>query len=250
VKHDLQTELSRALERLRATGYPVTGPVKAVVDEKLAFMGYTTERWDRHLVVVSGVALEQGLVEGLLVHELSHVYRTETKHPSHDPALLGEEINRAGVRHRLDQPYQGRALRAAVNHLQDLYADDVSFAVFRKSKALTPAQAGEFFLGWIAPEPLALKDQEEEGWANATLLIRNAFALANLARHEIPDPAGIAARRNERFLQELPPLAGKRSEWFHAFMRDLPERVTREGYRRLLARYLDNLVALARELGR
>lgn len=44
-------------------------------------MGYSTKRKGGYVIVVSGMALKSGLVEGLLIHEMCHVYRTNMNHP-------------------------------------------------------------------------------------------------------------------------------------------------------------------------
>ncbi len=77
-----------ALKMMKDSGYEITDQLEVVVDPELPFMGYATKRSGGHVIVVSGMALKSGLVEGLLIHEMCHVYRTDNNHPSHNSELL------------------------------------------------------------------------------------------------------------------------------------------------------------------
>ena len=77
-----------ALKMMKDAGFEVSDKLKVVVDPKLPFMGYSTKRGGSDVIVISGRALASNMVEGLLVHEMSHIYRISTKHPSHNHELL------------------------------------------------------------------------------------------------------------------------------------------------------------------
>src|SRR5437762_14369346 len=77
-----------AIEMMRKAGYDIGTKVKVVVDPQLPFMGYTMPQGGNFTIVVSGGAVGSGLLEGLLVHEMSHVYRIRTNHPSHNSQIL------------------------------------------------------------------------------------------------------------------------------------------------------------------
>src|SRR5437879_8827913 len=69
-----------AIEMMRKAGYDIGTKVKVVVDPKLPFMGYTMPQGGNFTIVVSGGAVGSGLLEGLVVHEMSHLYRVQTYH--------------------------------------------------------------------------------------------------------------------------------------------------------------------------
>src|SRR5713226_7745912 len=73
-----------AIDMMRKAGFDIGNKVKVVVDPQLPFMGYTMPQGGNFTIVVSGGAVGSGLLEGLLVHEMSHVYRIQTNHPTHN----------------------------------------------------------------------------------------------------------------------------------------------------------------------
>src|SRR2546430_5431620 len=72
-----------AIEMMRKAGYDIGTKVKVVVDPNLPFMGYTMPQGGNFTIVVSGGAVGSGLLEGLVVHAMSHLYRVQGNHPSH-----------------------------------------------------------------------------------------------------------------------------------------------------------------------
>ncbi len=127
-----------ALGMMNNSGFKIEGKVEVVIDPSLPFMGYSTRRSGRNIVVVSGMALKSGPIEGLLIHEMCHIYRTNQNHPSHNVKLLNSVGLHAIHKNKLTKDYQIGLVQQAVNHIQDLYADDLSFEVFEKSKSFTP----------------------------------------------------------------------------------------------------------------
>src|SRR5437879_9360512 len=86
-----------ALEVMKKAGYDIGDVVQVMVDPQLPFMGYTMPRGnDKYRIVVSGGSVDSGLLEGLLVHEMSHVYRMKTRHLSHNGQLIEEAVNSFG----------------------------------------------------------------------------------------------------------------------------------------------------------
>ena len=154
---ELERAVQSALQSMSDSGYEIKGEIEVSVDSKLPFMGYSTQRQGRHIIVVAGAALKSGPIEGLLIHEMCHIYRTESGHLSHNTQLLNRVGTRVISENKLDRDYQIRIIQQAVNHVQDLYADDLAFQVFRKGGAFTPEQAHSFFLDWINDTPLEKK---------------------------------------------------------------------------------------------
>src|SRR2546429_7297697 len=92
VEESVRKARQTAIEMMKKAGFDIGTKVKVVVDPKLPFMGYTMPQGDSFTIVVSGGAVGSGLLEGLLVHEMSHVYRIKTSHPSHNGQILEEAV--------------------------------------------------------------------------------------------------------------------------------------------------------------
>jgi len=226
---------------MEETGYGIGENVSVVVDPNLSFMGYTFPGEGGFNIVVSGAAVDSGMLEGLLVHEMSHIYRMKSKHPSHDAEIINEAIGRI-VNRGHNRDYQQKILHDIVNSLEDLYADDVAFKVFGSARIFPVETAGRFFLSRLTPEPVASGNAARDGWVNAAIMLRNSFALSNMARHGVPDIENRAAGLNKRFLSQLPAGATAAFEYFRKVMMGLREDVTGSEFGRLLNEYLNRFV--------
>lgn len=228
-----------ALSYMAESGYPIREAVLLEVDPTLPIMGYTTERNGKTLIVISEWSLATDMVMGLIIHELSHVYRTESGHPSHNFRL------HTGVLQQLfgiEPPhYRLEVVRNAINNLQDLYADDISFAVYKKHLQLP--DLNEFFLGWIR-DPLPATSVRNR-WQNSGLLLNAAFAQANLERHGIEDTNEKVKKAISDFLEKIDPNLAKQFAYFKNFMVQLPEDISDENFANLLMEYLHELIILA-----
>ena len=239
---DLEALKVHALHLMEENGFAITKDVDVILDEKLPFMGYTTEREGRTVVVVSGKAMQGGMAINLLIHELSHVYRIQSGHPSHDYSLL-TAIAGWVMHGKVVHDYQEKIFHTIINHLQDLYADDISFAIFKKN---SPNQnLNEFFIGWIH-SPSTAKDPEVKAWENAENLLSVAFAQSNLERHHVVDTDGKVANAVEKFLSQVDKIMADKYEFFRVFMVHMPEEVTEKEYERLLIKYLGEFLKLTK----
>lgn len=238
----------KALRMMKKAGYGIGDNVSVVVDPKLGFMGYTFPGRGGFNIVVSGAAVDSGMLEGLLVHEMSHIYRMKSKHPSHNAEIINEAISRI-VKRGYKRDYQQKILHDIVNSLEDLYADDVAFKVFGKAKIFPAETAGKFFLSWLTPDPVVSGNATRDRWVNAAILLRNSFAISNMGRHGVPDHGNKAHRLNERFLSGLPAGRSETFEYFHALMMGLKEEVTGEEFSSLLDEYLERFIILTESGG-
>ena len=151
--------------------------------------------------MVSGHALESTAFESLLTHEMLHIYRTDTSRPSYDHDLM-DRVSRVVIpRNHLTRLYQIRVLQEAINHLQDLHAEDVSFGVLKKVSILSSVQASIFFQDWIEGRPRK-SVKTWDTWLNIGLMLNNCFVLSNMERHSLPDLDGKAQKKTERFLSQ------------------------------------------------
>lgn len=211
-----------ALKLMRTGGYPILEEVVFEVDEKLQIMGYTTERDGKTLITVSGWSLKTDMVTGLLIHELSHVYRTQTFHPSHNFSLHNKVLNKLG---RGDSD----TLRNIINHIQDIYADDISFPVYMEKHQ--KGNLSEFFSGWVLP-PTTNKA------VNAERLVSAAFASANLERHKVKDGGNKLTRSVENFLTEIDKNQAEKYNYFKDTLINLPENITEKQFEIFLEKFL------------
>ncbi|MBA3724399.1 MAG: hypothetical protein H0W89_05955 [Candidatus Levybacteria bacterium] len=239
---NLKALKEQALDLMKSSGFAITQEVEVQIDAKLPFMGYTTDLHGKPLIVVSENAMKGGMAINLLVHELSHVYRTQSGHPSHNYTLLSA-IAGWVMQGSIAFSYQEKILHTIINHLQDLYADDISFVIFTKN---TPQQdLNQFFLSWIH-EPSTASDPAQKAWENADHLLSTAFAAANLERHNIQDKDGNVARAVEAFLSKTGKHYKDKFYFFKEFMVRLPEKVTDKEYEKLLIAYLSEFLKLTK----
>jgi uncharacterized protein DUF5781 len=232
------------MDMMRKAGYDVGAKVKVVVDPQLPFMGYTMPQGGNFTIVVSGGALGSGLLEGLLVHEMSHVYRIQTNHPSHNGEILEEAVDSLGKKVAL-RDYQQKIIHDLLNDIQDLYADDISFKVLRNTPILASDQMTRFLQDWVKDEPAKTRDPVMDGWINASIMTHNARAIAQMARHNVEDTGGRAQQTNKRFLSQVSPRLAGRFEYFRNLLENLKEDMTPEQYRALLADYLGQFLEIA-----
>jgi hypothetical protein len=239
---DLELVKEQALALMERAGYPVKAEVDVVLDENLPFMGYTTEQNGTPIIVVSGDALMSGAAINLLVHELSHVYRSLTNHPSHDYQLL-TAITSWVMHGRAVEEYQEKILHAILNHIQDLYADDISFKIF--DETIPEMNLNDFFMSWIH-EPHKKATTPKKIWENADALLSTAFAQANLERHNVSDKGGKVEKAVKEFLNQIDPHVAEKYQFFKKFMILLPENVKEKEFEKILITYLTEFLKLTK----
>ncbi len=236
---NLEELKNHALQLMQSVGFPISEEISIALDEKLPFMGYTTERNGKPLIVVSKWAVSSDMLIGLLIHELSHVYRTETNHPSHNFALHNKVLHVVLGRRKLIS-YQQEIIHNIINSIQDLYADDIFFKVFKhNTNNLT-----DFFLGWIH-EPV-MGPSTKSIWTNAGYTVSTAFAQANLERHKVHDSERKVEEAVKDFLSKSDPMMVGRFNYFKKVMVDLPEQITEEEFGKLLLDYIHEFLSLTK----
>jgi hypothetical protein len=233
-----------ALELMKRAGYDIGTRVKVVVDPQLPFMGYTMPQGGSFTIVVSGGAIGSGLLEGLLVHEMSHVYRIQTNHPSHNGEILEEAMDNLGKKVDL-RDYQQKIIHDLLNDIQDLYADDISFKVLRKTPIFESDQMTRFIQDWVKDEPSKTPDSVMDSWVNTSIMTHNARAIAQMARHKVEDTGGLAEQANRKFLSQVSPRIAGRFAYFRNLLENLREDMTPAQYRALLADYLGKFLEIA-----
>jgi len=237
---NVEEALRNVLGTMDQAGFRIDQEVRVVVDKNLPFMGYTSRQWKSHVIVVSGFALESPMLEGLLTHELSHIYRSMTRHPSHSERLITGLMHAFIESHRLERDYEQEILHQAINHIQDLYADDIAFRVLASRDGTARLQQlGDFFLGWIKEEPAKSGVRRRDQWVNASILLNNSFAISNMERHGIAEgQIGKAKLGNDRFLSRIETSAAKQFGYFNRFMVGLEEDISGTRFREQMNGYL------------
>lgn len=239
--HDKKLEeiKDQALALMKSSGFIFSEEILVELNPELPYMGYTTEKEGKPLIVVSGNALKGNMALNLLIHELSHVYRTKSGHPSHNAHLLTAIT--AWVMHgKAVTPNQEKILYSILNNIQDVYADDISFKIFAKNTE--QENLSEFFMSWIHT-PVKAKTHEQK-WENAEKLVSAAFAQANLERHKIPDTGNKVQKAIDSFLAEIDTRVASQYLFFKEFMVDMPEKVSDKAFESLLIKYLSQFIKL------
>ena len=227
------------LDLMRHAGFTIEGEVSVAVDRDLPFMGYTSRQWQKHTIVVSGFALGSGMLLGLLAHELSHVYRNVTNHPSHNDQIISQLASSFINHYKLDMDYQREILHQVINHVQDLYADDITMTVLATEKGLFDSGRLEgFFLDWIKDEPVRTGIDKRDRWVNAAIMLNNTFALSNMQRHTIDDHENGAKSKSDAFLARINQGAAREFSYFNDFMVGLKEQVTEAEFKQEMKDYL------------
>jgi hypothetical protein len=233
-----------ASQMMKKSGFGIKSEVEVAIDPQLPFMGYTMPQGRGYRIVVSGGSVGSGMLEGLLVHEMSHIYRMENNHPSHDAEIIEEAIDKIGKQY-LSHDYQQKIVHDLLNDIQDLYADDISMKVIKEGQILKPGQINGFLQDWVKDEPVESGNSENDRWVNASIMVHNARAIGQMTRHAIQDTGGKAADSNKRFLSRMPPTVASQFQYFRDLMINLKENMTRDHYRKLLADYLNRFLEVA-----
>jgi len=238
--NELDELLNKALTILYRKGFPINEKIEISVDSKLPFMGYTTKISGQTKIIISHWAQKSDMLMGLIIHELSHVYRTQTLHPSHNFDLLNRVLT-AVFRDLPITPQHEQILHKLLNHLQDIYADDISFKAYI-GKSLPQNYLVDFFLDWVrVPDPN--KQSGLESWDNAEAILSTAFATANASRH-IKSGGVLKKPKIIDFLHHLSPEQIIFFNYFHHFMVDLPDPVSDSDFTHLLTEYLHQFLRL------
>ncbi len=174
--------LTDVVRRYRDRSVEIRRPIVLVVED-LPIMGATESRASGHRLHVGAHVIESGMLDGLLAHEIGHMVRTEQGHPSH----------RANLHQRLLESFQvpadqrngfAAAAGTAINHVQDVYADDLAIEVIGRDRI------GPFFSDWITRSAV----RGRRRWATLVNEVTVAFALGNMKRHGVPPADGAEDR--------------------------------------------------------
>src|SRR5256886_17611659 len=108
-----------ASRMMKESGFGLKSNVEVAIDPQLPFMGYTMPQGRGYRIVVSGGSFGSGILEGMLVYEMSHIYRMEKNHPSHDAEIIEGAIHKIGKQY-LSHDYQQKIGHDQLNATRDL----------------------------------------------------------------------------------------------------------------------------------
>ncbi|HEV2225421.1 MAG TPA: DUF5781 family protein [Nitrososphaerales archaeon] len=232
-----------AMEMMKKAGFDIGNGIKVSVDPKLPFMGYSRPDVRGYRVVVSGSAVDSIMLEGLILHELSHIYRMKTGHPSHNAQVVEEAISSLGKK-PLQHDYQRKIIYDLTNNIEDLYADDIAVRIMKDDKKLPPDLMSRFLQDWVKSEPAEGKDAIKIKWLDGWTMANNARVIGQMTRHRVADLGGRAAAENQRFLSKVDPSIANRFGYFLNLLTNLREDVTEDEFRKLLEDYLGSFVEM------
>ncbi len=208
----------RAYESVQAAyaklGVAPQWPVSLVV-ENMEIMGATQSRpGGGHLIHVSLRAAKSEMLAGLIAHEMGHIARTEARHPSHNPTIHDRAMARLRVPPGFRRGFP-RLAHNAINHVEDIYADDYAMTVIGTDRA------HGFFAEWVGNA--ASIAAAGTRWDEVAGALDIAFSLGNLARHRL-------LRANDPLRREAETFAKTHGiealDALTALFRDLPDPVS------------------------
>src|SRR3989442_1327162 len=143
----------------------------------MEIMGATQSRLPvDHLIHVSLRAAKSDLLAGLIAQEMGHIARRESRHPSHDHEVHNRAMARVTVPRAFSRGFP-RIAHAAINHVEDIYADDYAMTVIGTDRARG------FFAEWVNNAVAMAADGNR--WAEVSGALDIAFSLGNLGRHHL-----------------------------------------------------------------
>jgi len=218
----------------------VKSPVALSVDPKLTIMGYAKKEGQSHRIVISEWALDSDMLGGLILHELSHIYFTEMGAHSHDGELL--EVVLRGLKEREGlRAKETEFLIDAFNHLQNILVDDIVFAVMN-GKELEMAK--QFFAEWVSGRPSG------DPVLDASLLTRNAFAVASLKRRNLFDQNDEMYYRNKGFITALGQNSEADFDWLESFLESSKPDWDKKQFQASMNEYFERILAIMRSSSR
>jgi len=221
---------------MKQRGFIVNSSVALTVDPKLAIMGYAKKEGHSHRIVISEWALDSDMLGGLVLHELAHIYFTEMGAHSHEGELLEDVLKKLTEREGL-RGKETEFLIDAFNHLQNILVDDVVFAVLDEKEL---EMAMRFFAEWVSDRPSG------DPVLDASLLTRNAFAIASLKRRKLPDWNNEMHYRNKGFVSALGQEAEGDFEWLEGFLENSRPDWDKKEFQVSIEEYFERILAMMR----
>ena len=180
-----------------------------------------------------------------IIHEMSHVYLFQKKHPSHDEKTLKEIYD--PIVKRFPKKWQWRIIRSAIYYSQEVFAEDTTFKVLEGARKAWAIAIIEYLRRRRAIQKALAIGSKRRMWGNALLVVRNCFYATEIERYQMPDSTGSVKKASEKLLSSLPPVASTAFDYFRQVFLGLRNDITLEDYKKTLEDYLSKFIALAEE---
>ena len=216
-----------------------------VIDPTLDNLGKTYPADDEFAILLhtgSIYGTDSGGLYQTMIHEMSHVYLFQKKHPSHIERTFEEVYD--PIVERLP-PKWPRTIRAVILDPLEVFAEDLTFKVLEGSKTSWAKAALEYFRRRGAIRKSLAISSKRRMWGNALLLVRNCYFQSVMERYQMADSGAIVKKANEKLLSSLPPIASTSFDYFHRLFLELRDDITVEDFKKTLEDYLSQFIALA-----
>ena len=146
-----------------------------------------------------------GGLDNILVHEMSHIHRRETKYPSENPEIIKDlESRYKTARNYSKKSYQLKTLISSLVNLAEILTDDVAFRVIENTKVPWVEPTRESLQTLVRSKSSWALRTKRKRWKNANLIAMNSICIAEMDRHKIPDTGDKAKTANQKLLTALP----------------------------------------------
>lgn len=169
----------RVAVKYNALGIDISRPVVLVV-ENMPIMGATEPAGDAFRLHIGVQAVSSGMLDGLMAHEMGHMSLMERGHPSHSAVVHKQVLDSIDVRGKERGAFVAVG-HLALNHVEDIYADDLAFGVIGNGRARS------FFSDWIRRSSVSCSKR----WDTIANEVTAAFGLGNMERHEVQPDASV-----------------------------------------------------------
>jgi len=237
----------KALDMMKESGFGLDDSRLWVgIDPTLDNLGKTYPADDEFAILLhtgSIYGTDSGGLYQTMIHEMSHVYLFQKKHPSHIERTFEEVYD--PIVERFPEKWKSRTIRAVMLYPLEVFAEDLTFKVLEGSKTSWAKAALEYFRRRRAIRKSLAISYKRRMWGNALLLIRNCYYQSEMERYRMADSGAIVKKANEKLLASLPPIALTAFDYFHRLFLELREDITVEDFKKTLEDYLSKFIALA-----
>jgi len=218
----------KALDMMKESGFGLDDSRLWVgIDPMLDNLGKSYPAGDEFAILLhtgSVYGTESGGLYQTIIHEMSHVYLFQKKHPSHIERTFEEVYD--PIVERFPEGWKSRAIRAVMLYPPEVFAEDLTFKVLEGSKTSWAKAALEYFRRRRAIRKSLAISSKRRMWGNAMLLVRNCYFQSVMERYQMADSGAIVKKANEKLLSSLPPIASTSFDYFHRLFLELRDDIT------------------------
>ena len=234
----------KALDMMKVSGFALADSRLWIgIDPTQNDYGYSYESDDEFVIVLNTGCVYGSGARGLyqtIIHEMSHVYLFQKKHPSHDEKTLKEIYD--PIVKRFPKKWQWRIIRSAIYYSQEVFAEDTTFKVLEGARTAWAKAIIEYLRRRRATQKALAISSKRRMWGNALLVVRNCYYQTEMERCQVPDLTGTAKKAKRKLLSSLPSAASNAFEYFRQMFLGLRDDITVEDYKNTLEDYLSKFI--------